>query len=175
VDDPRSELAKFSEIIKLDMKATSSEERIALVKRYGSPSCRMLAKKLKLATNLAPAKRRAFPIFRAIFSQARTLHAREIPKNRANCLRLLQAISRDDFELRRSTTSSKGSLALLPAAALSEFAAFGFSSEIHSIKHGLSILGEREIRRWCVWLRPWAPARITLRSRAFRHGSRSLL
>jgi EAL and modified HD-GYP domain-containing signal transduction protein len=27
-------------------------------------------------------------------------------------------------------------------------AAFGFSSEIQSVKHGLSILGEREVRRW---------------------------
>ena len=27
-------------------------------------------------------------------------------------------------------------------------AAFGFASEIHSVRHALSILGEREVRRW---------------------------
>ena len=27
-------------------------------------------------------------------------------------------------------------------------AAFGFSSEIHSVRHALAILGEREVRRW---------------------------
>jgi EAL and modified HD-GYP domain-containing signal transduction protein len=27
-------------------------------------------------------------------------------------------------------------------------ASFGFASEIHSVRHALSMLGEREVRRW---------------------------
>jgi len=150
VDDPRSELAKFAEIIKLDMKATSSEERIALVKRYGSPSCRMLAKKVETRDEFSACQKAGFSYFQGyFFRKPELLHAREIPKNRANYLRLLQAISRDDFELKEIDDIIKGEASLcFRLLRYLNSAAFGFSSEIHSIKHGLSILGEREIRRW---------------------------
>src|ERR1700730_4818102 len=40
VDDPRAQLTKFADIIKLDIKSTPSAERDTLVKRHSSPSCR---------------------------------------------------------------------------------------------------------------------------------------
>jgi len=77
------------------------------------------------------------------------LHAREIPKNRVNYLKLLQAISHDDFELQEIDQIIKGEASLCyRLLRYLNSAAFGFSSEIHSVKHGLSILGEREVRRW---------------------------
>jgi len=37
---------------------------------------------------------------------------------------------------------------LLSSAALPELPVFGLSNEIHSVRHALAMLGEREVRRW---------------------------
>ena len=77
------------------------------------------------------------------------MHAREIPKNRVNYLRLLQAISHDDFELKEIDQIIRGEASLCyRLLRYLNSAAFGLSAEIRSVPHGLSILGEREIRRW---------------------------
>lgn len=149
-DDPRAALAKFADIIKLDVSVTSVDESAALLKRYGTPACRMLAKRVETRAEFSACKKVGFSYFQGyFFRKPELLHAREIPKNRVNYLRLLQAISHDDIEIKEIDNIIKGEASL--AYRLLRYlnsAAFGFSSEIHSIRHGLSILGEREIRRW---------------------------
>jgi c-di-GMP-related signal transduction protein len=150
VNDPRAEFAKFADIIKLDVKATSAEERAALVKRYSTPACRMLAKTVETREEFSACQKAGFSYFQGyFFRKPEMLHAREIPKNRANYLRLLQAISHDEIEFEEIDGIIKGEASLCyRLLRYLNSAAFGFSSEIQSVKHGLSILGEREVRRW---------------------------
>jgi len=110
----------------------------------------MLAKKVETRDEFSACQKAGFSYFQGyFFRKPELLHVREIPKNPANYLRLLQAISRDDFELKEIDDIIKGEASLcFRLLRYLNSAAFGFSTEIHSIKHGLSILGEREIRRW---------------------------
>ena len=149
-DDPRAALAKFADIIKLDVTTTSPEERAALLKRYGTPACHMLAKMVETREEFSSCQEAGFSFFQGyFFRRPELLHAREIPKNRVNYLRLLQAISHDEIDIKEIDAIIKGEVSLCyRLLRYLNSAAFGFSSEIHSIKHGLSILGEREIRRW---------------------------
>jgi c-di-GMP-related signal transduction protein len=150
VDDPRAALARFADIIKLDVKTTSVEERAVMLKRYNTPVCRMLAKTVETREEFSACKKAGFSYFQGyFFRKPELLHAREIPKNRVNYLRLLQAISYDDLELNEIDQIIKGEASLCyRLLRYLNSAAFGFSSEIHSVRHGLSILGEREVRRW---------------------------
>jgi c-di-GMP-related signal transduction protein len=150
LDDPRAELARFADIIKLDVKTTSVAERAILLKRYSTPACRMLAKKVETREEFSACRQAGFSYFQGyFFRKPELLQAREIPKNRVNYLKLLQAISHDDFELKEIDQIIKGEASLCyRLLRYLNSAAFGFSSEIHSVKHGLSILGEREVRRW---------------------------
>jgi c-di-GMP-related signal transduction protein len=150
LDDPRAALAKFADIIKLDVSVTSAEERGALLKRYGTPACHMLAKTVETREEFSACKKEGFSYFQGyFFRKPELLHAREIPKNRVNYLRLLQAISHDEIEIKEIDRIIKGEASLCyRLLRYLNSAAFGFSSEIHSIKHALSILGERELRRW---------------------------
>lgn len=150
LDDPRAELARFADIIKLDVKTSSVEERAILLKRYSTPACRMLAKRVETREEFSACKQAGFSYFQGyFFRKPELLHAREIPKNRVNYLKLLQTISHDDFELKEIDQIIKGEPSLCyRLLRYLNSAAFGFSSEIHSVKHGLSILGEREVRRW---------------------------
>lgn len=47
VGDKREPLADIVDIIKVDVRSTSAEERAAMVKRYGPWRCRMLAEKVE--------------------------------------------------------------------------------------------------------------------------------
>lgn len=149
-DDPRTPLAKFADIIKLDVRAASVQQRSDLLKRYSTASCRMLAKTVETREEFGACKKEGFSYFQGyFFRKPEVLHAREIPKNRVNYLRLLQAVSSNEIEIKEIDRIIKGEASLCyRLLRYLNSAAFGFSSEIHSIKHGLSILGEREIRRW---------------------------
>jgi c-di-GMP-related signal transduction protein len=148
-DDPRVALVPFADIIKVDLKATSPAEQAALVKRHGA-SCRMLAEKVETRDEFGLCKQAGFSYFQGyFFRRPELLHAREIPKNQVNYLRLLQAISREELEVREIEDIIKGEASLCyRLLRYLNSAAFCFANEIHSVRHGLSILGEREVRRW---------------------------
>jgi c-di-GMP-related signal transduction protein len=149
-DDPRIELVQFADIIKVDMKDTSTEERTALVKRFGSSRCRMLAEKVETRDEFSASKKAGFSYFQGyFFRRPELLQAREIPKNQVNYLRLLQAISQDEIEAKEIEDIIKGEASLCyRLLRYLNSAAFAFATEIHSVKHGLAILGQREVRRW---------------------------
>ncbi|MGO8794584.1 MAG: EAL and HDOD domain-containing protein [Candidatus Sulfotelmatobacter sp.] len=149
-DDPRAELVEFADFIKVDMKDTSAQERTAIVKRFASPRCRMLAEKVETREEFTACKKAGFSHFQGyFFRRPEILHAREIPKNQVNYLRLLQAISHEDVNPKEIEDIIKGEASLCyRLLRYLNSAAFGFATEIHSVKHGLAILGEREVRRW---------------------------
>lgn len=150
VDDPRAKLAKFADIIKVDLKSTSAEERTVMLKRHATAQCHMLAKSVETREEFNACKQAGFFYFQGyFFRRPELLHAREIPKNKVNYLRLLQAISQDEIEFAEIDSIIKGEASLCyRLLRYLNSAAFGFTAEIHSVKHGLSILGEREVRRW---------------------------
>jgi len=149
-DDPRAELAEYADFIKVDLQATSVPERAAIVKRFGSPHCRILAEKVETREEFNDCKKAGFTYFQGyFFRRPEILQAREIPKNQVNYLRLLQAISHDEVEAKEIEDIIKGEASLCyRLLRYLNSAAFSFASEIHSVRHGLAILGEREVRRW---------------------------
>lgn len=150
MNDPRAALIEFADVIKVDMKGTTATERAELVKRFGSPSCRMLAEKVESQQEFQECLKAGFGYFQGyFFRRPELLHAREIPANHLNYLRLLQTISKEDVEPREieDIIKAEASLCYRLLRYLNS-AAFGFSTEIHSVRHALAILGEREVRRW---------------------------
>lgn len=71
--------------------------------------------------------------------------AREIPANRINYLRMLH-VSKLELDPREieSVIKNEASICYRLLRHLNS-AVFGFPSEIHSVRHALSILGEREV------------------------------
>ena len=62
---------------------------------------------------------------------------------------MLQVVSKPELEPREIENAIKGEASLCyRLLRYMNSAAFGFSNEIHSVRHALSILGEREVRRW---------------------------
>jgi EAL and modified HD-GYP domain-containing signal transduction protein len=149
-DDPRAELIPYADMIKVDLKATSPAQQVALVQRFGNPRCQMLAEKVETREEFNACKKAGFSYFQGyFFRRPELMQAREIPKNQMNYLRLLQAISHDEIQVPEieAIIKAEASLCYRLLRYLNS-AAFSFTSEIHSVRHGLAILGEREVRRW---------------------------
>jgi len=83
------------------------------------------------------------------FRRPEMLSMRDMPANRLNYLRMLQEVSRPDLNIVRLEKLVKAEAAVCyRLLRYLNSAAFGFRSEIHSVRHALTILGEHDLRRW---------------------------
>jgi c-di-GMP-related signal transduction protein len=148
--DPREALAEMADIIKVEMQLTTEEQRAALIKQFGPWRCRMLAEKIETRAEFVRARDQGFVYFQGyFFRRPEMMNTRDMPANRMNYLRMLQEVSRPDLELTEleKLIKSEASVCYRLLRYLNS-AMFGFQSEIHSVRHALSILGERDVRRW---------------------------
>jgi c-di-GMP-related signal transduction protein len=149
-NDPREPLTEFADIIKVDIRQVSTTEQAAMIKRYGPWRCRLLAEKVETRQEFLEARKAGFVYFQGyFFRRPELMTAREIPANRLNYLRMLQAVSQPELDPKEieNVIKSEASICYRLLRYLNS-AVFGFPSEIHSVRHALSILGEREVRRW---------------------------
>jgi len=150
VDDPRTSLTSVADIIKVDLRLVQSYQSAALVSRFGSRRCKMLAEKVETREQFATAKKAGFIYFQGFFfRRPETLTAHDIPESRVNYLRIWQAISRPQLDIREveGLIKREASLCYRLLRYLNS-PVFGLGNEICSVRHALALLGEREVRRW---------------------------
>ena len=149
-DDPRESLTEIADIIKVEMPRTTEEQQAALIKRYGPWRCRMLAEKIETQRDFVRAREQGFVYFQGFFfRRPELLNTRDMPANRLNYLRMLQEVGRPEVDVigLEKVIKSEASVCYRLLRYLNS-AVFGLKSEIHSVRHALSMLGEREVRRW---------------------------
>lgn len=149
-NDRREPLVEIADIIKVEMLLTTEPERAELLKRFGPWRCRMLAEKIETQAEFKRARDQGFVYFQGyFFRRPEMMKTQDMPANQMNYLRMLQEVSRPDLDLDglEKIVKSEASVCYRLLRYLNS-AAFGFQSEIHSVKHALSLLGERDIRRW---------------------------
>jgi EAL and modified HD-GYP domain-containing signal transduction protein len=146
---PREPLTQMADILKVDLRSTAPEQQEAIMRCYGSRH-RVLAEKVETREEFHAARSRGFLYFQGyFFRRPEVLSARDIPRNLANYLRMLQEVSRPELDLKtiEKLVKSEVSLCYRLLRYLNS-ARFCFGNEIHSVRHALTMLGEREIRRW---------------------------
>lgn len=149
-NDPRIPLAGLADIIKVDMRATTPEERAGMLRRFGSARCKMLAEKLEKPHEFNQTRNMGFAYFQGyFFCKPELLVGREVPANRIRLLRLLELISRAELDLRELERALKQEASICyRLLRYLNSPVFGFALEIKSVRHAMAILGERELRRW---------------------------
>jgi c-di-GMP-related signal transduction protein len=110
----------------------------------------MLAEKVETREEFAQARSAGFVYFQGyFFRRPELMQAREVPANRLNYMRLLQAVSQPELNLRDLETLIKHEASVCyRLLRYLNSAAFGIRNEVHSIRHAITLLGEREVRRW---------------------------
>jgi len=141
-DDRREPLAEIADIIKVEMRLTTNEERMGLMKKFGNRRCRMLAEKVETYADFVRARDQGFVYFQGyFFRRPEMLAAHDIPANRLNYLRMLQEVSRPELDVPalEKLIKAEASVCYRLLRYLNS-AVFSFQSEIHSVRHALSIL-----------------------------------
>jgi len=149
-NDPRMSMIDLADIIKVDFLETTAEQRGVMLKRIGPWRCRMLAEKVETREDFHSARNSGFVYFQGFFfRRPELMQTHEIPANRLNYMRMLQAVSQPELDSRgiENAIKSEASLCYRLLRYLNS-ATFGFATEIHSVRHALAMLGEREVRRW---------------------------
>ena len=148
-NDPRESLAEMADIIKVEMQLTTEEQRVGLIQKFGR-RCRLLAEKIETQAEFVRARDQGFVYFQGyFFRRPEMMNTRDLPANRMNYLRMLQEVTRPELNLAKleKLIKAEASVCYRLLRYLNS-AIFGFKSEIHSVRHALSILGERDARRW---------------------------
>jgi EAL and modified HD-GYP domain-containing signal transduction protein len=149
-DDPREPLADMADILKVDLKLTTLEQRAALVKKHGPWRCRMLAEKVENHAEFVAARDQGFVYFQGYFlRRPEMMTTHDVPANAVNYMRMLQAVSQTDLDVPELDKLIKTEASICyRLLRYMNSARFGFKNEIHSVRHALAILGDREVRRW---------------------------
>jgi c-di-GMP-related signal transduction protein len=148
--DPRESLIEFADIIKLDIRSTSSEQMGAIEKFYRKSGCRFLAEKVESREEFEATRNIGCVYFQGyFFHKPEIQRSRQIPANHLNYIRLLQSASRTVIDMREieDILKCEPSLCYSLLRYLNS-ATFGFSCGISSVRHALSLLGENDTRRW---------------------------
>ena len=149
-NDPRLPLVEFADIIKVDIRATRPEERAGMMRRFGSPACKMLAEKLETPHEYRQARDMGFVYFQGyFFCRPEIVIGREVPASRLHYIRLLEMVSRREMDMREleKMLKQEASICYRLLRYLNS-PLFGLALEIKSIRHAIAVLGEREMRRW---------------------------
>jgi c-di-GMP-related signal transduction protein len=121
-----------------------------MMKQFGRGRCRMLAEKIETQGDFLRARDQGFVYFQGyFFRRPEMMNTRDMPANRLNYLRMLQEVSRPDLNVPGLERLIKAEASICyRLLRYMNSAMFGFKNEIHSVRHALSMLGERDVRRW---------------------------
>jgi c-di-GMP-related signal transduction protein len=147
--DTREKLIPFANYLKIDIRRVIEQHCAALVAKHGS-TCILIAQKVETRLQFIAALKDGFTLFQGyFFRQPERMRARHIPANQASQLRLLKAISAPDVDLAlvEELIKQDASLCYRLLRYLNS-PLVGVANTVQSVRHGITLLGERELVRW---------------------------
>ena len=146
-------LVELADIIKVDLRAAASKDLKNFSKHYKKNNICFLAEKVETMDEYEEAKKLGYGLFQGyFFSKPNIVQGKQFSSNKLNHLRLLQQVVSFETDLEEIEKIIKSDVSL--TYKLLKFinsSAFGFKSQITSIKQALILLGLNEIKKWaCV-------------------------
>ena len=143
-------LLDVTRFIKMDFRGTDPEARRSIAECSRSRRISLVAEKVETQREVDDARSLGCSHFQGFFfCKPAMISQRDIPGNKLNYLRLLEAITAEELQndeveeiLKRDPSLTYKLLRYLNSPIL------GLRGEIHDIRHAISLLGETEFRRW---------------------------
>jgi EAL and modified HD-GYP domain-containing signal transduction protein len=151
IDRPNlAPLVDCAKYLKIDFQLLDRDGRRQIVEKYGKSGLALLAEKVETESELAEARSLGYTHFQGyFFCKPSMIETREIPGNKRLHLHLLHLVAAPELDcaavedlLKREPSLLYRLLRYLNSPVV------GFRSEIRSVRHALSVMGDREFRRW---------------------------
>jgi c-di-GMP-related signal transduction protein len=150
-DSPESRLLmEVADFVKIDVLMTSFAEQERLVRYCHARELPVLAEKVETDEQFKRCQEIGYDYFQGyFFCRPQIVGRRSVPANKRVYLELLRAANEEQFNLHKIGMIFKRDVSLsYRLLRYLNSAAFAFPSEIHSIPHALTLLGERAMRKW---------------------------
>lgn len=143
-------LMPMIKFLKVDFRAADSDARREIAQRFRGRGTKMLAEKVETQTELQEARSMGYSYFQGYFFCKPTMVAtRDIPGNKLNCLRILEAVSATPISHDSVEALLKNDPALVyKLLRYLNSPLLGLRGEVRSIRDAVTLLGENEFRRW---------------------------
>jgi c-di-GMP-related signal transduction protein len=141
---------RLADLIKIDFRLTTPEERQTIVLLHGRKGLQFLAEKVETFDEFEEAKKAGYAYFQGyFFGKPVIISARNVPGYKMNYLRLLTEVNKHDLSfpdltkiIMQDTFLSYTLLNYLNSAY------FALRGHVDSISQALVLLGEQEVRKW---------------------------
>jgi EAL and modified HD-GYP domain-containing signal transduction protein len=143
-------LVELADIIKVDFRMTSEPTQSEFSSLYGGRGIKMLAEKVETQEEFLRALEMGYDYFQGyFFSKPAIIIGRQVPGFKLNYLRIIKEINNPQLDFDRIEEIIKYEASLVhKLLRYINSASFGLRRQINSIRHALSLLGERELRKW---------------------------
>ncbi len=143
-------LLALADVVKVDWRSSAPEQREQIAQRVGASGPQLLAEKVETEAEFQQAVALGYRYFQGFFfARPEMLSSRELPGFKLNYLRLLKQMHKPslDYDEVERIIKSEGALLHWLLKCVNS-AAFGFKTQVSTIRHAIVVLGERELRRW---------------------------
>lgn len=151
VYDPVFEkLLDLADIVKVDFMVSDLEERKKLAETLLPRGIKLLAEKVETQQEFEEAMEMGYSYFQGyFFCKPVILSRNDIPVFKLNYMRILKLANEPDFDfdLLADTIGAEVSISYKLLKYVNS-AAFGLRREVTTIKHALTMLGQKEIKKW---------------------------
>src|SRR5262249_556531 len=149
----QAELTEFLpnvDVLKVDFRQADAGKRRELAERFKSRGLKLLAEKIETEADFAAACALGFTQFQGFFfCKPEMVSRRDIPMSKLVHMQFLSELNGPAIDFVRMEQVIKQDVGLsVKLLRYLKAAAFGWRSEITSIRHALALLGERAFRRW---------------------------
>jgi c-di-GMP-related signal transduction protein len=151
VDHPKWQpllgLAKF---LKVDFRGSDEAVRLEMARCYLPQGMELLAEKVETQSELEQARAMGYTYFQGyFFCKPAMVEGRSIPSNKLNYVRLLEAVNSSNFSFEKIEEILKAEPSLVyKLLRYLNSPVLGLRNEVRNISNAISLLGEKEFRRW---------------------------
>jgi EAL and modified HD-GYP domain-containing signal transduction protein len=147
-------LLEIVDIIKVDLSASGDRERLLFAETYLPRKIKLIAERVETLADFEQTKEMGYSYFQGyFFSKPVVLTAEKPPESKLARIRLLMEINRPEFDFRQAEEIIKHDPTLsMKLLRYINSALFGIRQEVKSIRQALTLLGEKNIRKWCTIL-----------------------
>lgn len=148
-EGPRCVLLDLADIVKVDWLATPPDRRVQLARELGPRRVKLLAEKVETHDQFSEAASMGYTYFQGFFfCKPEIVSRRDIPASKLNYLCLLREVHKEDCDISEIERIVKREPSLCyKLLRYLNSAAFSFRGNITSVRHALTLIGLKEIRK----------------------------
>ncbi len=151
IDHPKWEpLLPLARYLKIDFRASDQDARRDMAKKYLAQGLQLLAEKVETQAEVNEARGMGYTLFQGyFFSKPTMVEGRNIPGSKVNYVRLLAAVNLPDFGAEKVEEILKQEPSLVyKLLRYLNSPLLGLRTEVRSVSHAISLLGEKDFSRW---------------------------